>query len=303
MVNVLAALGFRAFVLAADAAASTAPAAANGGDASVSGVVNKVGEFLATYGLQIIGAILIFIIGRWIARLLKGVVRRLMEKAKADPALVAFVENLTYMALMVFVIIAVLGKIGVQTGSLIAVIGAAGLAVGLALQGSLANFAAGVLLLVFRPFKADDLIEAAGVLGVVEEIGVFTSTLKTPDNKSIIVPNAKITGDNITNYSAKPIRRVDMVVGVSYGADLKKTREVISEVLAANELVLDDPAPRVAVFELGDSSVNLVVRPWTKTENYWDVYYSTPQAVKERLDAEGIVIPFPQRDVHLFQEK
>jgi small conductance mechanosensitive channel len=303
MSSVMGLLGLHSLQLAAAAAASTAPAAANGGDTSMSGVVNKVGEFLATYGLQIIGAILIFIVGRWIAKLLKGVVRRLMEKTKADPTLVSFVANFTYVVLMVFIILAVLAKIGVQTGSMIAVIGAAGLAVGLALQGSLANFAAGVLLLVFRPFKADDLIEAAGTLGVVEEIGIFVTKLTTPDNKSVIVPNAKLTGDNIVNYSAKPIRRVDLVIGVSYNADLKKTKAVISEVLAADERVLKDPEPTVAVSELGNSSVNLIVRPWTATANYWDVYRGVTQAVKERLDAEGIVIPFPQRDVHLFQEK
>ena len=293
--------GLRSLVLAAGG--TTPPAQAAGGDTSLNGIVEQVGGFLAAYGLQIIGAILIFVVGRWIAKLLKGVVRRLLEKTKTDPTLVLFVANLTYAALMVFIVIAVLGKLGVQTGSFIAVIGAAGLAVGLALQGSLANFAAGVLLLIFRPFKADDLIEAGGVLGIVEEIGIFTTKLKTLDNKSVIIPNAKVTNDNITNYSAKPIRRVDLVIGVGYDADLKKTRDVISEVLAAHELVLDDPAPTVAVSELADSSVNLVVRPWTKTENYWDVYFDTTQAVKERLDAEGIVIPFPQRDIHLFQDK
>lgn len=302
MSSVMGLLGLHSLQLAA-AAASTAPAAANGGDTSMSGVVNKVGELLVAYAPNVIGAILIFVVGRWAAKFLKGVVRRLMERAKADPALVAFVENLTYMALMAFIVIAVLGKIGVQTGSLIAVIGAAGLAVGLALQGSLANFAAGVLLLIFRPFKTDDLIEAAGVLGVVEEIGIFTTHLTTPDNKSIVIPNAKLTGDNIINYDAKPIRRVDLVIGVSYNADLKKTKAVLLEVLAADERVLKDPAPTVAVTELGDSSVNLIVRPWTATPNYWDVYRDMTQAVKERLDAEGIVIPFPQRDVHMFQKK
>ncbi len=294
-------LGLHSVQLAA--AANTAAAKAAGGETTASSLVERMKEFFAVYGLQLVGAILIFVIGRWVATLLKGVVRRLMEKTKADPTLVLFVTNFTYVVLMVFIIIAALGRIGVQTGSFIAVIGAAGLAVGLALQGSLANFAAGVLLLIFRPFKADDLIEGAGVLGIVEEIGVFTTTLKTLDNKKVIVPNAKLTGDNIVNYSAKPIRRVDMVIGVSYDADLKKTKEVLSEVLAADERVLKDPEPTVAVSELGDSSVNLVVRPWTKTENYWGVYFDTTQAAKERLDAEGIVIPFPQRDVHLFQEK
>lgn len=264
-------------------------------------VVEKLKEFAALYGLQIVGAILILVVGRWVAKLLKNVVRKMMEKGKAEPTLVAFVVNLTYIALLTFVIIAALSQLGVQTTSFIAVVGAAGLAIGLALQGSLANFAGGVLLLIFRPFKTDDVIEAAGVLGVVEEIQVFTTTLKTPDNKKVIIPNAKLTGDNITNYTAKKVRRVDMTIGVSYEADLKKTKEVLHEVLAADERILQDPAPTIGVVELGDNSVNFVVRPWTETPNYWDVYFDTMQAIKERLDAEGIGIPFPQTDVHLYQ--
>ena len=264
-------------------------------------VIAKLKEFAALYGLQIVGAILILVVGRWVAKLLKNVVRRMMEKSKSDPTLVAFVVNLTYIALLTFVIIAALSQLGVQTASFIAVVGAAGLAIGLALQGSLANFAGGVLLLIFRPFKTDDVIEAAGVLGVVEEIQLFTTTLKTPDNKKVIIPNAKLTGDNITNYSAKKVRRVDMTVGVSYEADLKKTKEVLRDVLAADERILEDPAPTIGVVELGDNSVNFVVRPWTETPNYWDVYFDTMQAIKERLDAEGIGIPFPQTDVHLYQ--
>ena len=264
-------------------------------------VIAKLKEFAALYGLQIVGAILILVVGRWVAKLLKNVVRRMMEKSKSDPTLVAFVVNLTYIALLTFVIIAALSQLGVQTASFIAVVGAAGLAIGLALQGSLANFAGGVLLLIFRPFKTDDVIEAAGVLGVVEEIQLFTTTLKTPDNKKDIIPNAKLTGDNITNYSAKKVRRVDMTVGVSYEADLKKTKEVLRDVLAADERILEDPAPTIGVVELGDNSVNFVVRPWTETPNYWDVYFDTMQAIKERLDAEGIGIPFPQTDVHLYQ--
>ena len=265
--------------------------------------IDKMQEFIALYGLKVLGAIVIFLVGRWIARLLKGVVRRLMERAKVDKALVSFVSSLTYVALMVFVIIAALSQIGVQTASFIAVIGAAGLAVGLALQGSLANFAGGVLILLFRPFKTGDLIEGAGALGVVEDIHIFTTRLRTPDNKRVIIPNAKLTGDNIINYSAEGTRRVDLVIGVSYGADLRTTTDVIKDVLASDERVLKDPAPTVAVVELADSSVNFVVRPWTKVENYWDVYFGVTQAVKERLDAEGIAIPFPQSDVHMYQNQ
>jgi len=263
--------------------------------------VDKLKELSVVYGVQILGAILIFLVGRWVARVLKGVVRRLMEKAKSDPALVTFVESLTYVALMAFVIIAALSRLGVQTTSFIAVLGAAGLAVGLALQGSLANFAAGVLLLIFRPFKSGDLIEAAGVLGTVTTIGIFTTTVLTPDNKRVIIPNAKLTGDNITNYTAESKRRVDLVIGVSYDADLKKAKEVLSDVLASDERILADPPPTVGVVELADSSVNFVVRPWTHPDNYWDLYFDTMQRIKEQLDAAGVGIPFPQTDVHLYQ--
>jgi small conductance mechanosensitive channel len=261
----------------------------------------RVQEFVAEYGLSVIGALLVFFIGRWLAKVIKRLVNRMMTKSKADPALVGFVSNLVYVALLTFVIIAALAQLGVQTASFIAVVGAAGLAVGLALQGSLANFAAGVLLLIFRPFKAGDLIEGGGTMGVVRSMGIFTTVLNTLDNKRVIVPNSKLMGDNITNYSAEENRRVDLVVGVSYNADLKKTTDVILDVLKSDERVLEEPAPTVAVLELADSSVNFVVRPWTKTENYWDVYFGVTQKVKERLDAEGIEIPFPQQDVHLSQ--
>jgi small conductance mechanosensitive channel len=262
----------------------------------------RIQEFIAEYGLSLIGALLIFLIGRWAAKVIKGLVARMMNKSKADPTLVAFVSNLVYVGLLTFVFIAALAQLGVQTTSFIAVIGAAGLAVGLALQGALANFAAGVLLLIFRPFKAGDFVEGAGTMGVIKEIGIFTTVLNTPDNKLVIVPNAKLTGDNITNFSAETTRRVDLVVGVSYKADLRKTTEVIMDVLKSDELVLEEPAPNVAVLELADSSVNLVVRPWVETANYWTVYFRVIQKIKERLDAEGIEIPFPQSDVHLFQK-
>ena len=251
---------------------------------------------------RIITAIVILVVGWLVAKLLKGLVARVMERAKADATLVSFVSHLTYVALMVFVIIAALSRLGVQTTSFIAVVGAAGLAIGLALQGSLANFAAGVLLMIFRPIKAGDFVEVAGVTGKVDEIEIFTTTLTTPDNKKAIIPNAKVTGDNIINYTALGTRRVDMVVGVSYEADLKQAKQVLTDVLTSDERILDDPAPTVAVSELGDSSVNFVVRPWVQAADYWDVYFDTMQAAKERLDAEGISIPFPQTDVHLYQQ-
>jgi small conductance mechanosensitive channel len=207
-----------------------------------------------------------------------------------------------YFILLLFIIIAALGHLGVQTASLVALLGAAGLAVGLALQGSLANFAAGILLIIFRPFKVEDLIEAAGVTGIVEKIEIFTTQLKTLDNKTIIIPNAKLTADNIINYTKKEIRRVDLVIGVSYEDNIDKVREVVTGVLNADERILDDPSPKVAVYEMADSSVNFVVRPWVKTADYWDVYFSVMENIKKGFDAQGITIPFPQRDVHLYSE-
>ena len=210
---------------------------------------------------------------------------------------------MAYIALLTFVVIAALAQLGIQTTSFIAIIGAAGLAVGLALQGALANFAAGFLMIIFRPFKTGHYIEGAGVAGVVEEIHVFTTQLRTPDNKTVIIPNAKLMGDNIINYSAKETRRVDLLIGVSYTDDLQKVRKVLQGILEKDDRVLKDPAPMIAVKEFADSSVNFVVRVWVKTENYWDVYFDTTENVKKRFDAEGISIPFPQRDVHLYEHK
>jgi small conductance mechanosensitive channel len=209
------------------------------------------------------------------------------------------VSNIAYIALLAFVVVAALGQLGIQTTSFIAILGAAGLAIGLALQGSLANFAAGFLMIIFRPFKVGDFIEGAGVAGVVEEIQVFTTTLKTGDNKIIIVPNAKLSGDNIINYSAQETRRVDMTVGVSYSADLSKVREVLLDIISKEARILPEPAPLVAVAELADSSVNFVVRVWTKTGDYWGVKFDMTETIKNRFDAEGIGIPFPQRDIHI----
>jgi small conductance mechanosensitive channel len=265
--------------------------------------VVKMQELFALFGLKILIAIAIFIIGRWVAKLARRIVEKIMRRSKVDETLIKFVGNLTYIILLIFIIVAALGQLGVQTASLVALLGAAGLAIGLALQGSLANFAAGILLIIFRPFRVGDLIEAAGTMGVVENIQIFTTQLKSLDNKKIIVPNAKLTADNITNYTAKDIRRVDLVVGVSYGDDLDKVKEVVAEVLDKDDLVLKDPAPQVAVLEMADSSVNFIVRPWTDTDNYWDVYFGVTENIKKRFDAEGISIPFPQRDVHMFQEK
>jgi small conductance mechanosensitive channel len=264
-------------------------------------IAAKVQDLSMVFGLKILTAILIFVVGRWVARVIRGATEKMMTRSKVDPTLVTFVGNLVYIALLTFIILAALAHLGIQTTSFIAVIGAAGLAVGLALQGSLANFAAGILLLIFRPFKVGDFIEGAGVAGIVEEIHIFTMQLRTPDNKTIIIPNAKITGDNITNYTKKENRRVDLVIGVSYGDDIGKVKSVVADVLNGDPRILKDPAPTIAVLELGDSSVNFAVRPWVKTADYWNVYFDTTESIKKRFDAERISIPFPQRDVHLFQ--
>jgi small conductance mechanosensitive channel len=263
----------------------------------------KVRELFAVFGVRIIAAIVILIVGWWIAKVVRNGLRKVLTIRAVDPLLVSFAGHLAYALIMVFVILAALGKLGVQTTSFVAIVGAAGLAVGLALQGALANFAAGVLMLVFRPFKVGDYVEGGGAAGVVEEIQIFTTKLKTPDNKLLIVPNAKMTGDNITNYSAKETRRVDFVFGVSYGDDIEKVNNVIEDVLSKDERVLKDPAPTIGLLELGDSSVNFAVRPWVKTADYWNVYFSINEAMKKRFDEEGVSIPFPQRDVHMYQHK
>jgi small conductance mechanosensitive channel len=216
-----------------------------------------------------------------------------------DITLRRFVANLARMLLMLFVIIAAIHQLGIQTASLIALLGAAGLAVGLALQGSLSNFAAGVLIVLFRPYKVGDWIEGGGVSGAVEEVQILTTVLKTGDNKRVIIPNSQIMGTTITNYSANETRRVDLVVGVSYSDDLDKVRKELEGLVAADERILKDPAVTIAVSELADSSVNFVLRPWVNTADYWGVYFDLTEAIKKRFDEVGISIPFPQRDVHI----
>ena len=265
----------------------------------VSQLWTQVQDLVAVWGLKVIAALAIFIIGRWIAIMVRRGVRSMMEKSGADPIIIGFVASIAYIALLAFVVIAALGQLGIQTTSFIAILGAAGLAVGLALQGSLANFAAGFLMIIFRPFKVGDFIEGAGVAGVVEAIQIFTTTLKTGDNKTIIIPNAKLAGDNITNYSAKETRRVDMTVGVAYDADLSKVKNVLTDIISNESRIHADPAPQVAVAELADSSVNFVVRVWTDTADYWGVKFDITETIKNRFDEEGIGIPFPQRDIHI----
>jgi len=264
--------------------------------------VGSVQAWLALYGLKVLGGILIFFVGRIVAKILRSVLLAALRKANTEESIVSFVGHLSYSAMMTFVVLAALSQVGFRTTSMVAVIGAAGLAVGLALQGSLSNFAAGVLLIIFKPFRVGDFVEASGVLGKVEELQIFTTHLVTPDNKTVIVPNSLMTGGNITNYSVKGTRRVDLVIGVSYGDNIKKVKDVLTDILATNDLVLEEPAPTVNLCELGDSSVNFAVRPWVKVEDYWAVFFGVQEAAKLRFDEEGISIPFPQSDVHLFQQ-
>jgi small conductance mechanosensitive channel len=266
-------------------------------------IIPTLQQWTIFYGVRILAALAILVIGRIVAGAIKKGLARAMERSKVDTTLISFVTNVTYVALMAFVIIAAVGKLGVQTASFVAVIGAAGLAIGLALQGSLANFAAGVLMIIFRPFRVGDYIEGGGMAGTVEEISIFTTHLKSPDNRSIIVPNAKITSDSIVNYSTKEIRRVDLVVGVSYSDDIDKVKSVLWDIINSDERVLKDPAPTIALFELADSSVNFVVRPWVKSGDYWNFYFEIYEKIKKRFDAEDISIPFPQQDVHLYREQ
>jgi small conductance mechanosensitive channel len=270
------------------------------GKQTMENIAMKLQDWVVFYGLQIIAAIAILLIGRYVAILARNILRRVMRKSNVEETLIYFVSNVAYVALLVFVVIAALGQLGVHTASFVAVIGAAGLAVGLALQGSLSNFAAGVLMIIFKPFKVGDYIEAAGVAGTVAEIGIFTTELKTPDSKKVIVPNAKATGDNIINYSALGQRRVDIVAGVSYRDDLDKVRRVLEQIMAEDDRILKDPAPTIAVLALGQSSVDFAVRPWVKATDYWGVMFDTQEKIKKRFDAEGISIPFPQRDVHVY---
>jgi len=256
-------------------------------------------QFGIDYGINIILAILTYIIGRWIAKLLKNTLIKFMQRSNTDPLLITFLSNLAYAAILVFVIISALGQLGIQTTSFIAILGAAGLAIGLALQGSLSNFAAGVLMIIFRPFTVGDFIEAAGVSGVVEGIDIFTTRIRTGDNKSIFVPNGGIMGGNIVNYSAKETRRIDLVIGIGYDADIKKAKDILMEIVNADERILKDPSVTIGVAELAESSVNIALRPWVKSADYGSVLFALNETIKLRFDEASISIPFPQRDIHI----
>ncbi len=250
------------------------------------------------YALKVILALLILLIGRWLANVVRNAAHSVMTRRHVDPIIISFVSNITYVGLLVFVAVAALRQLGIETASFVAVIGAAGLAIALAFQSSLSNFAAGFLMVIFKPFKKGDYIEGGGTAGIVQEIQVFTTTLLTPDNKLIIVPNGKLMGDNITNFSAKETRRVDLIVGVSYSDDLKRVKEVLNRIIESDARILKEPAPGVGVSSLGDNSVNVEVRVWVKTPDYATVKSDLVERIKTTFDREGITIPFPQRVIY-----
>jgi small conductance mechanosensitive channel len=260
-------------------------------------------QWAATSGISLVTALLVFAFGLWGAKILRGTLRKVLTRKEVEPTLVKFGTSLLYAILVIFVVTAALNNLGIQTTSIIAVLGAAGLAVGLSLQESLSNFAAGIMILIFHPFRVGDYIEGAGISGSVEELGIFVTRLKTPDNKTIFVPNGKLAGDNLVNYSLNDTRRMDLVVGVGYSEDVREVQQVLLDILNEDKRILTDPAPIVAVLELADSSVNFAVRPWVPTAQYWDIYFEIVGKIKTRLDEKGIEIPFPQRVVHHASEQ
>ncbi len=256
-------------------------------------------QYATEYGIKIIAALVIFIVGRIVSKWVSNILSKVMHRYKIDETLNKFVENGIYFVLMAVVVMASISELGVDTTSFMAILGAAGLAVGLALKDTLSNVGAAVVLLIFRPFKVGDFINAGGAEGTVDSIGLFTTTISPIDNRTIIVPNSAITGGNITNFSQKFMRRVDHVIGVGYNDDIKLVKETLYDVIKADERALDDPAPLVAVAELGESSVNFTMRAWVKSADYWDAYFSLLESAKLALDAKGITIPYPQMDIHL----
>ncbi|VAX36959.1 Potassium efflux system KefA protein / Small-conductance mechanosensitive channel [hydrothermal vent metagenome] len=269
----------------------------------IQGMFDKVMDAGIPFLLNLVAAIVIYMIGKWLAGVIANLIGKLMKKGNVDEALTKFATSIIRVIILLFAIIAAVGKLGVQTTSFIAIIGAAGLAIGMALQGTLANFAAGVMIILFKPFKIGDFIEGGGIMGTVKEIRIFNTILATPDNRKIILPNAKVSGDTITNFSDIGERRIDLVFGVSYNDDLKKAKDILQKVVAADSRILKNPAVTIAVSELGDSCVSIVCRPWVKPADYWGVNFDLLEKGKVALEAGGCSIPYPQRDVHLFNEK
>ena len=262
-------------------------------------IPDNIVEIVGGYAFSLLMALLIFVIGKWIVNKIVGIFGKILRKVKGmDETLIKFLESIVYYASMIVVLLTALGKLGVETTSFLAILGAAGLAIGLALKDSLGNFASGVMIILFKPFKVGDAVTAAGVTGSVSEVGIFNSVFTTPDNQKIIIPNGAITSGSIININAHDTRRVDLIVGIGYNDDIKKTKDVLNDIITSNEKILLDKGITVAVSELADSSVNFVVRAWVKTPDYWDVKFGLTETIKLRFDAEGISIPFPQQDVH-----
>lgn len=264
-------------------------------------MVKSLQPVVIAYGSKIVAAILVFVIGKWLARRITNVLVKLLQSRKIDVTLIGFLEGLVYYALFATVIIAAAGQLGIKTTSFLAILGAAGLAVGLALKDSLSNFSSGVMLILFRPFKVGDVVTVGGETGKVQQISVFSTILITPDNQTKIIPNGAISNTTITNATDSPTRRVDMVVGIGYDDDIRKAKETLQEILASESRILPEPEPLIAVSELADSSVNLVVRPWVKNEDYWSVYFELTEKIKLTFDERGISFPYPQQDVHLYK--
>ena len=266
--------------------------------------VQNISDMIGLYSTNIALAIIIFIIGKWAAKKLTGLMIKMMNKTnRLDQTLVNFLEGIIYYVLLVIVVLAALDQLGIQTTSVLAILGAAGLAVGLALKDSLSNFASGVMIILFRPFQIGDVVTAGGVTGKIKEIHLFNTEFTTPDNQKILVPNAAIMSGSIVNINAHDKRRVDLVVGIGYDDDIKKAKNILTAIVEANEKVLLDEGITIAVSELADSSVNFVVRAWTQTPDYWDVKFNLTETIKLTFDKEGISIPYPQSDVHLYKEK
>ncbi|MCK5051409.1 MAG: mechanosensitive ion channel [Candidatus Cloacimonetes bacterium] len=265
-------------------------------------LIPKLIEWGSAFGLKLIAAVAILIVGRIVAKSVRKLIVKVMDKRKVDKTISSFISSLVFSGLYIFVILAALSQVGIQTTSFMAIIGAAGLAIGLALQGSLSNFAAGFLIILFRPFKLGDYVEAGGVSGSVSKISIFTTEINTVDNKKIIVPNAQIMNGTITNYTAEKTRRVDLTFGVGYETKASKVENILSKIINKHELILKDPEPFVRLGNLGDSSIDFTVRVWTKTEDYWTVYFDLIESAKEEFDKENINIPYPQMDVHMIKE-
>jgi len=266
-------------------------------------IIETLTLWVTTYSIKILAALLIFLIGKWLCRKITNLLSKLLEKNNIDVTLIRFLDSIVYYALLIVVLIAAAGQLGINTTSFLTIVGAAGLAVGLALKDSLSNFASGVMLIMFRPYRVGDFVSVGGVSGTVKSIDIFNTTIHSPDNQKFIVPNANITTDVITNVTANDTRRVDLVIGIGYDDDIAKAKNILKDIIKNEKRILEDPATNIAVSELADSSVNFVVRPWVKTSEYWDVYFDLTEKIKVTFDKEGISIPYPQQDVHHFSEQ